>query len=658
MKWAVAELLGQCSGLDWSDQNRLKYIDPYLVWFDLTGFGGVQAPGQAQNLIPTMVDYRKGSEFRSKAWRRDEIEALCLALQKRELTRFELAVPTLNPDGFQSPVRRSALQERLPKSDDAVADRKAVIGFIDYGCAFAHRQFRVWDGGRRSLKTRVAALWDQAHMAGSAVDPPPGRLPLHWSFSGAFPYGAETLRGQCIEGKTLDLDGYIAQWAPHGQLDEGCCYEFSNYRSVLKRATHGTHMMDIATGYPSPLAGINGLRPDGAAPHDADIIFVQLPRQLNGRQVGGMLRANVYDGVRYIVERAGPKADVVINLSYGGYGGPHDGTSVLEQAMDWYLAKERKKNPQRQLHLVIPSGNSHDMRMHAVAAIPAGGSSRFLLDTMPEDPTDSFVEVWFPPQAKAMQVRLLPPDGSPPGAWVAAGETGAYMRDSAVVAAVVHAERVCQSDRGSMALVAFAPSQFGGARRACPYGRWSIEVCNDDKSGDASVEVHAWCERDDAAFGTEGVPRQSSFVNGMDTDAKVDSTHTLNSFAHGKKSIVVGGYVMGKTPQVAAYSGTGPGRHIVRDRSAAATTELRGPQVLAPSDESAINPGFAAAAVLGTDKIRLAGTSVAAAFTTRRIVEDGFKFSMPAAPGRARRDSPGASKHDEDLLRPERRPIS
>ena len=187
---------------------------------------------------------------------------------------------------------------------------------------------------------------------------------------------------------------------------------------VGRRATHGTHMMDLATGWPSPLQHLDKLAmPAPAEPHDADIVFVQLPRHAQGRQIGGLLRANVLDAVRYIIDCTPPDRPAAINLSYGANAGPHDGSSLLEQALDWQLqgAAQRRSEP---VHLVIAAGNARDRNMHISAEVPSGGNTSFEWNNLPGDPSDSFVEIWFPPEASDFSVRVTPP-GSQASDWLA-----------------------------------------------------------------------------------------------------------------------------------------------------------------------------------------------------------------------------------------------
>lgn len=644
MKWIVGAYGKRIIRADWA-AGRLHHVDPYLVWFDITGFGGTSL--LAGDRLP-MIEERRGP-VAQYATRLRSVDDLAAFLDTEfgpggDVERFEVAPGIVNDNaGPESPglVDESVAGAVRPRG------RRRVVGFIDYGCAFAHRNFRRAGPG---LQTRVMAIWDQA---GAVVPPrpPAGLGPLQWRVPPDFGYGSETHRDSewSTDPGCLPLNAYIKQFMRNGAFDEEACYRHSGYAPVVNsHASHGTHIMDVATGWPNPLRKLSSLPPGKDGRHDADIVFVQLPRQVRGRSVGGLLRAHVYDGLRYIESCAAKDANVVVNLSYGGYAGPHDGSSILEGAIDDFLRTHRTAS--RRFDLVIPSGNARNRRLHARADLDAGKTATFKWNNLPDDSSDSFVEIWLPRQAD-FAIRITAPGGRPDDApWLTPGTAGSLLRpagssDGVPLAALVFPTRACQSDAGTMALLATGPTRLGAGRPAAPYGCWTIEVQN--RSG-ASATVHAWCELDSPAFGTEDLPRQAYFSQ----DSGVDRSGTLNGIAHGLEPIIVGGHAL--DGDVAGYSGTGPGRGAApasRTRHVAGngmSEDRRGPEAVAPSDESALIPGLLAAAVIGTDTVRLNGTSVAAAVMTRRIL-DGHQ---------PRLKSPVAEAEAEESRRPAKRPVS
>ena len=110
----------------------------------------------------------------------------------------------------------------------------------------------------------------------------------------------------------LGIDDYMQQFVRRGAIDEEACYAASGYLSAQAPVTHGTHVMDAATGRPDPQCTPGA--PD-TAPDEADIVFVQLPRFVDGRQVSDLLRTFVLDAVHYIFRNAEAKTPVTINLS-------------------------------------------------------------------------------------------------------------------------------------------------------------------------------------------------------------------------------------------------------------------------------------------------------------------------------------------------------
>jgi hypothetical protein len=502
-----------------------------------------------------------------------------------------------------------------------------LLAFVDHGCAFAHRQFQCARHGRPG--TRVLALWDQADDAAAAALRG-GRLPLAWQRPAGFGYGRETLRDGGPVGDALRLDEYIDQYRrAAGRIDEERCYAECGNGAALRPATHGTHMMDIATGHPSPLARLPHEPGAAAAPHEADIVFVQLPRAGRGRQLGGMLRAQVFDAMRYVLGLAGAQTRVVVNLSYGTYGGPHDGSSILEEAIDRLVAERAKPG---RLDVVVAAGNAYDKKLHARARIEAGQTACFVWHNLPDDPTDSFVELWLPTDAAEVEVRVIPPGARAASGWLRPGQVTALRGDGdEVFATLVHARRTCQGRARRMVLLAVAPTRSDSGRRAAPYGTWQIELHSDQ-----TVTVRAWCERDDPGFGSEAWPRQGEFSQPRLAPgdarvlAEIRSDDTLSSLANGQRSTIVGAVVCGGT--VAAYSSTGPLDDGTPDAPGRGQLPRRRPTVLAPAEENAALPGLAAAATLGSETVRLNGTSVAAAYVTRLLLEGRYNSARRIGP--------------------------
>src|SRR5262249_8413627 len=92
---------------------------------------------------------------------------------------------------------------------------------------------------------------------------------------------------------------------------------------------HGTHVLSIAAGN-----GRSG-GPEGVAP-EASLLFVHLG--VPGWDRAGPLgdSSNLLEAFDFMVEMAGDRP-LAINMSLGRHGGPHDGSTLVELAIDWLL---------------------------------------------------------------------------------------------------------------------------------------------------------------------------------------------------------------------------------------------------------------------------------------------------------------------------------
>jgi hypothetical protein len=631
--------------------------DPYALWAYLTNFAGM--PPTQDHRIPlligvtTVADAEKlGKELTGKGVTVPDRPAssryITAYVPQQSLTsaitsinsffnaRWEMGLPFASPTDWAATIVR-------PKRPKSV---RPIVGFIDYGCAFAHRQFQEPGTAANIWSTRVFALWNQGgDKKGILKEAKASGQPYlpDWASPVDFVYGVEVWRNvshPVLQPATspapskptrLTLNDYVQKFFYAGQIKEETCYRLSGYADIQAPVTHGTFVMDLAVGYPDPL-----LVPGKSAgpPPENDLVFVQLPRFFDGVQVSGLLRTYVLDAVRYIFSCAEIKTPVTINLSYGSNAGPHDGSSLLEEALDEAIKQRRAERGVT--NIVIAAGNSRyqyqsaalpAQQIHAQKTIEGGNIGTIGWENIPDNPTDQFVEIWLDGQTRDQcTIRLTPPGADPmQSPWVEISSYWSIGKAPDAIAMIVAPSSVCQSLNGRMVLIAVAPTVptlmkstavpplAPSVRSPAPYGKWTIEIQNPSNS---TVEVNAWCERDEPVFGTASGPRQAKFMAEDSSD-----TCTLNSIGHGHKTIVVGGYV-GGSGRVPNYSSTGPGRNQTTSRFPPTSTDpgKQGPEWLAICEESDALPGLAAATVLGTDRVRLNGTSAAAARATRYVV--------------------------------------
>jgi hypothetical protein len=246
-----------------------------------------------------------------------------------------------------------------------------VVGIIDYGCDFAHQNFRTASGA-----SRVLAIWDQT----AAPDPRAG-----------VPYGR-------IHRKPA-IDVALRMPDPYAALGYGPARD-----TPLEQGSHGTHVMDIAAGNGRG-SGVPGVAPE------ADILFVEISHddlpwsgeEVVGKDFGDSIQ--LLEALRWIFDEAGDRP-CTVNISLGTNGGAHDGTSPVELGID-ALVRER---PNRAV--VIAASNSYDDHIHAAGEVPAGGS----LDLgwrVPESPfAQAEVEVWYR-GAERLELELIDRTGAP-----------------------------------------------------------------------------------------------------------------------------------------------------------------------------------------------------------------------------------------------------
>lgn len=184
------------------------------------------------------------------------------------------------------------LRVRVGQGFTGTAGQGVIVGVYDSGLDLDHRDFLVDALGRSG--SRVLYAWDQTLEPGEGHTSP-GPVGSH-----TFDYGVEC---SAVAG-TLPGCPMTDMWG------------------------HGTHVAGIAAADGSATGnGMPPFRYTGMAPA-ADLIIVK-----GGDQI--FTRDRVLDGVAYIFARAAELGrPAVVNLSLGGASGPHDGTTLFEQALD------------------------------------------------------------------------------------------------------------------------------------------------------------------------------------------------------------------------------------------------------------------------------------------------------------------------------------
>ncbi len=367
-----------------------------------------------------------------------------------------------------------------------------VIGIVDWGLDFDHPSFRAPDGS-----TRLVALWDQRPTTVGLSPAPYGYGIVH----------EPTQINHALRGpRPYEELGYHPAAADRGG-----------------GGSHGTHVTDIAAGN-----GRSG-GPTGIAP-EADLVFVHLA----DRGTGGL--SNLGDSVRlleaidFIARTAGDRP-WVINISVGRHGGPHDGCTLTELAMDELLSAR----PGR--FIVQSTGNYFRSRTHATGSVARGRNETLRFTTDPADISANELEIWYDGDDE-FSVRIEPPDGSR-GSVVALDSRVELHQDGRVIGRIYH--RAHDPNNGDNHVDAFLYPW-------APAGTWTVTLQGRRVT---DGRFHAWLERDEACKVC-----QSRFEVGDS-----ESTCTTGTIANGRLPLVVGAYdAQSLSRPVAAFSSSGPTR--------------------------------------------------------------------------------------------------
>ena len=406
-------------------------------------------------------------------------------------------VQSLKAAQIVKPTLKSTIEEikaradLLPPSAQGQQGKGVVIGIIDIGCDFVHSNFRNSDGSTRILK-----LWDQNGVSGP---------------SSPFGYGKVYTQSE-INAALSTTEPYISLGYDSG------------------RASHGTHVMDIACG------NGNGSGVPGVAPQ-ADIIFVHISASDIAWEGRGVVDSNfgssvqLLEAVKFIFQQAGTRP-CVINLSLGTNGGPHDGTSLVEQGIDVVV------NAQPNRAVVVAASNSFDDGIHASGTVTAESFVDLVWQIGWFDFTHNEMEIWYSSDDE-LQLELIDQNGQSIGKVDLGASAEIFNQDNELLFFVAHRQGDPNNGDNSIgifmstdAISPIFPSQLTVRLHG-------ITINNG--------QFHAWIERDDDG--------QSSFT------PPHDNSHTLGSISCGQQSIVVGSYDAHTAGQpLSWFSSAGPTR--------------------------------------------------------------------------------------------------
>lgn len=472
-----------------------------------------------------------------------------------------------------------------------------IMAVIDHGIAFAHQALRA--GGA----TRVDYCWSQSAPTDS---------------SGAVLFGREFTR-----------DRIEALRATHGGDEEAIYREAGLLGSPqlplmpLSRAhSHGAHVLATAAG----------------SDPQVRIIAVDLPSTALWDTSGFGTDMFMLAALHYIFDRADKIAaaygrtevPIVVNISMGWSGGPHDGSSAIEAAMEELIRARRTKAATA---LVLPSGNMFQDRLSACIEdrhfqpAPDGKAEASLRwFAPPHDMTSTFAELWLAAgkDPSGTVFSLTTPFGEETSIGPAAGHMDIVSRGKVVGQISLDRYRG-QRWRVTICLAPTEPKSLpDAAHGAAPAGEWLVAVRrNANLTGAISLRVQRDTDHEQGKTGGrqsflldpgyDRYDQHGALAQEDDPAPMLRRFDGLNGLATQGVSLNVGGHVA-SLQQAARYSSAG--------------SAARGVDISAPTDRSPSRTGIVSAGTRSGSFVALQGTSSAAPQIARELAA-AFLATMP-----------------------------
>ncbi len=364
-----------------------------------------------------------------------------------------------------------------------------VVAIIDWGIDFAHPNFLNADG-----TTRLKSIWDQSQNS-------PGEL--------LEPYGYGKLYTQ------KEINAALEKEQPYAEL---------NYHpgksDPAKLGAHGTHVCDIAAG--NGTIGKAGMAPK------AEIIFVHLASKNTGgtNNMGDSVR--ILEAIDFVRKQAGEKK-LVINMSMGRQGGPHDGLTLVEQAMDNFLENATATM------ICQSTGNYYKAKGHSSGVLHPGKKKRIDFEVDPNDRTANELEVWY--SGKDLFEVTLKHEGKSLAFKSALGKSRVIRNGRTIVGRIYHRSNEPNNGKNHIDIFLY---------KKAPSGKWTIEF-EGKKIKDG--RFNAWIERDGGC----------RFCQTKFESDDVNKLFTTGTICNGYNTIVVGAYNnLVSNFAMASFSSSGP----------------------------------------------------------------------------------------------------
>ena len=502
--------------------------------------------------------------------------------------------------------------------DLPVSSFDTLLGVIDHGCPFAHACVS------NNTGTRVLSIWDQdespdfSHVDGAA---PKG-----------FGYGRQIKRDILNYYIKLSTDSL-------GNFDEDKCYRIAQYPAMQSRITHGAHTLGLLVGNKnSPSLSVHDPLLGGHLDLSmtdvstiVDTVFVQLPRSALLAPSATQTSKSILDGLRYIVDCASENTkNITVVVCYGDTMGPHDGSSLIEQALDT-IVNETKVNG-KNLNIVFPSGNTFDRATHAlISCIAVDKPERVSWWVPPDNDVACFVEFWVKHDGRPVKLNICPP-GSFDSLSIQVSDKNKTLTQlwpnsitpTAAITVLTHSDQ-------TQVLVRVAPTGSNNMPRIPGLaGRWSIQF---EVSAARVSPIDAYVGWGGKNFGfPKRVHATKLFAETQGVE--IDGSGSILGTGCGQKTFMAGAYEKWQPYQRASYSGAGGSRGGKR--------QVTGADVLAIAEESPNLHGIHCIGTRSTVFVRVNGTSVAAPQVARYLANGGDLTKQPSPVNRPASSSQGA----------------
>ena len=431
-----------------------------------------------------------------------------------DLRHLELAgtvQPSMSAEPDDSVDNASDTPERHSSDPDPETEDGSgvIVGVADFGCAFAHRNFRLDNG-----ETRLLYLMDQntgKEFSSTQINRSLAK-PGSYKALGYDPH-AKHFMSQMTR-RLVDSEF------------RGC-----EARFLDRTGTHGTHVLDIAAGN-----GGNGLGTGvkGVA-SGASLIFVQVKLRKDNRRLDVLRTADVLDAISYIIFKAQISGmPVVVNVSLSLNSGPHDGSQIFDAALEALLNQPGRA-------VVFPAGNYREMQMHATGWVARNRPRTLSWRLYMGDKSRNEVQIWYDGTDEPLDATLTRTSRAEPFDPIAVAERERKPIEAEETRGMIWGSVDDPANKSRKLLIKLDPTIS-----SAPIGeRWEIQLST--KSANP-VSFHAWVERDDQ--GQSGFEQEDS-----------DHSYTLGAFACGARSITVGAYYRASfNEKVRDFSSAGPTR--------------------------------------------------------------------------------------------------